>query len=167
MSAYSVELGDWLLRCNAGEGLSGCAARHVLPFVAAPLARASDAAYGVPRRSDMDFMFSFFTRLAGDALSMSDLDFCSQSTFRTYVDKMCSHADSGWRRVSLPVKVEGFPHLQARRCAPACPFSFLRVACDCCARNNRSHWSRPLPLLRSCQTWSWCTETLWPCCAPS
>ena len=63
-------------------------------------------------RSDMDFMFGFFTRMAEDDLCMKDLHFCSHKTFRAHVDKLCGQAGSGWRRVKLPVEVPGFPHLQ-------------------------------------------------------
>lgn len=59
----------------------------------------------------MGFMFSFFTRLSAEHIRLDELDFCSHKTFRTYVDKLCARADSGWRCVKLPVEVPGFPHL--------------------------------------------------------
>ena len=60
-----------------------------------------------------------FTRLAKDDLAINDLDYCSHKTFRKYVDELCSRADSGWTRVTIPVKVVGFPKLEARGCAAA------------------------------------------------
>lgn len=67
------------------------------------------------RRSDMDFMFNFFTRMSANQLSVADLNYSSSSTFRTYVDDLCSRENSGWKKVVIPVEVEGFRHLKVRR----------------------------------------------------
>ena len=68
-----------------------------------------------PRRSDMDFMFQFMKKMSREQLSVADLHFSSHTTFRKYADKLCGQENSGWIEVKLPVVVEGFPHLKARR----------------------------------------------------
>jgi hypothetical protein len=65
-------------------------------------------------RSDMDFMFGFFKRMHKEQLAVTDLHFSSHTTFRKYVDELCSQENSGWTRVVIPVEVEGFRHLKAR-----------------------------------------------------
>lgn len=57
-------------------------------------------------------MFGFFRKLAAEGLQVTDLRFSSHSTFRAYVDGLCSHAGSGWKRVSLAVEVPGYPELE-------------------------------------------------------
>lgn len=60
----------------------------------------------------MDFMLKFFTRMQKEELSVTDLQFSSHTTFRKYVDDLCSKENSGWQRIMIPVEVEGFPHLK-------------------------------------------------------
>lgn len=66
----------------------------------------------------MDFMFQYFKKLSKAQLSITDLRFSSHTTFRAYVDKLCSAENSGWTRQEIEVHVEGFPELKARRDFP-------------------------------------------------
>ena len=109
----SAELGDWLLRCNEGEGMSKCVCNLKLLRTNIPLLT-TDAPCTRGRRSDIDFMFQFFRKLAAEGLQVTDLRFSSQSTFRAYVDGLCGQAGSGWQSVSLDVNIEGFPELVVR-----------------------------------------------------
>ena len=111
----SAELGDWLLRCNGGEGMSQCVSNLFL-FKWATLQTLAllTSLRDRSRRSDMDFMFQFMKKMSKEQLSVSDLHFSSHTTFRKYVDKLCGQENSGWIEVKLPVAVEGFPHLKAR-----------------------------------------------------
>jgi hypothetical protein len=90
----------------------------------------------------MDFMFRFFKRLQAEQLSVTDLHFHSHTTFRTYVDKLCSAEDSGWTRVTIPVDVEGFGHLKVRKWHPLAPTSRLSgQGRD--GRSSRPRWEVP------------------------
>jgi len=109
----SAELGDWLLRCNGGEGMSECAAARFTHCATMCWAGSERVGYSACR-SDMTFMFQFFKKLHKEQLSVTDLHFSSHTTFRAYVEKLCSEENSGWTRVTIPVEVEGFRHLQAR-----------------------------------------------------
>jgi hypothetical protein len=57
-------------------------------------------------------MFDFFGRLANENLHVTDLQFCTPDGFRKFADTLCSRAGSGWQRVTLPVRVEGYPEIQ-------------------------------------------------------
>lgn len=74
----------------------------------------------------MDFMFDFFRRMSANQLSVADLNYSSSSTFRKYVDELCSRENSGWKKVVIPVEVEGFRHLKVRR--TCCCWLLPRIA---------------------------------------
>jgi hypothetical protein len=94
-------------------------------------------------------MFSFFKRLGSSGLGIGDLDYCSHKTFRSYVDKLCSKADSGWKRVTVPVTVDGFPDLQASpshaggRSPAATALMSCRAHCNHCGAVAPSSQQRP------------------------
>ena len=115
-------------------------------------------------------MFGFFGRLANESLHVTDLHFCSPDAFRSFADKLCARADSGWKRVTLPVKVEGFRELDGKARRPATEPRAPTTACVPLhirppppSRGGRSPDLQMPRAARarcaSCRTWSLCTAT--------
>ena len=109
-------------------------------------------------------MFSFFGRLANENLHVTDLQFSTPDAFRSFADKLCSRADSGWQRVKLPVEVEGFPNLKARSVGgpPSFPERLHQQPPLIPGSHTRYPPPRPPPVpVGACSwsPWSWCTGT--------
>ena len=114
-------------------------------------------------------MFDFFGRLANENLHVTDLQFCTPDSFRKFADALCSRAGSGWQRVTLPVKVEGFPEIQVWRRSPHAGAHARATHPTTRLPRRRLRPPRlpplPAPHLRrapplSWNPWSWCTGTL-------